>query len=514
METQTRIKLHRVLIFKNNNIDADSVKRIFEEAKFTFDYIEVKTKEEYETVIEKYKPDLIISKYKLRSFDGLEALRLAQRKYPDVPFIFIGGKTETEFVIKSFRDGAYDFILEEHKSDLIHAVSKALIYRQKIETELRTERILEKNENRFKLFYNVCPIGIIIIEQNGIIIDANKAFGNIIGYNEAELVSRNIKDITHPLDIEATARKLEELSEEFIESNQYEKRFINKKGEVIWAKVSSLLLDDNDYNQFIVVELVEDITLQKKYKDDLIRAKRKAEEVNRLKSSFQSLISHEIRTPLTSILGVAEYMSDLFADRINKENEIFFKSLGESSSRLLNSLTHILDFFRLELGEFPVRNDLINVSSILKSVYTSFNKLAIEKNINLDLSLPEKELIISGDEYCIRESLNSVVDNSVKYSTYGTVRITAYKTDNFLKIIVVDEGIGISREKLDHIYESFNHEDLWKSRRFEGLGLGLALTKRFMLKMNGSISLESEPGTGTKVILSLPFNKSEYLNKL
>jgi signal transduction histidine kinase len=129
--------------------------------------------------------------------------------------------------------------------------------------------------------------------------------------------------------------------------------------------------------------------------------------------------------------------------------------------------------------------------------------LADEKNLNLVVDLPETDLIIEGDEYCVHGVLENLITNAIKYSERGTILVKAYEKGDYVEFFVKDEGIGIAEEYLKHLFKPFSQEDVSYKRKFEGTGLGLAITKRYLELIGGEISVESQKGVGSKFTVKL-----------
>ncbi|MEI6349212.1 MAG: ATP-binding protein [Bacteroidota bacterium] len=240
--------------------------------------------------------------------------------------------------------------------------------------------------------------------------------------------------------------------------------------------------------------------------NELLKAKENAEELNKLKTNFLSNMSHELRTPLIGILGSAEIIvNEKSLDEANK----WAKIIKNSGNRLLESLNLILDFSKLEANKVSLNLQLINIVDVVNDVASLFNSVAISKNVSLTVSCECESVIAQVDVRLFRESLNNLVNNALKFTSKGSVNIVLSVVNSNVVIQVMDTGIGIPDNKINLIFEEFRQESEGLNRGFEGTGLGLTITKRFIEMMKGRIHVESEYGVGTVFTIYLPLHQNE-----
>lgn len=367
------------------------------------------------------------------------------------------------------------------------------------------ENALRESEERFRNIFETANEGICIVDENEIIINVNQKFSDMVGYAINELINKNFKILVLDYDLRDSMMKTRERREG--KKGYYERRLRKKDGSIIWTFVSASPINDPEGKFIGSFALFTDITERKQMEEDLIAAKEKAEEASHLKDGFISAMSHEIRTPLNIILGYSGVIRDVFDPRNNEEYKRYFDSIEKAGLRLINTITQILDISRLETGEFPVSLHPISINDSLTSAVDQLKVLAKEKNIELKLNLTSENLLVVADNYCLEGILINVINNAIKYSNKGLIEITTSVDNDLVRCTVKDEGIGISEEYLKRLFEPFSQEEIGYSRTYEGTGLGLALTKRYLELMNGKISVKSTKGVGTTVEIFLPLAK-------
>lgn len=283
---------------------------------------------------------------------------------------------------------------------------------------------------------------------------------------------------------------------------------INNEGKHKWFETIKKPILDKNKKITGLLAVTTDITKQKEKEQELIAAKKKAEESDRLKSAFLANMSHEIRTPMNSIIGFSELLLD--TSFTLEEQQEYFNIINQNCQQLLHIVSDILDISKLETGQtriidttFCINNDLLD------SLEKNFSAEANAKGLTFHWEHSNKdEFYIKSDEMKVRQILTNLISNAIKYTDEGSVRF-GYELprDYLIRFYVQDTGIGIAPENIDDVFNRFQRTENSIKLGYKGTGLGLAISQGFAELLGGKIFLASEKGKGTTFYFDLPYKK-------
>jgi PAS domain S-box-containing protein len=300
-----------------------------------------------------------------------------------------------------------------------------------------------------------------------------------------------------------------QLLEELGPTIHYDSRYqiVRPDGARVWIKDTSFPIHDHQDRFIGFAGIAEDVTEEVLYEQELRDAKQKAELANRVKSEFLATMSHELRTPLNAILGMAQILR---LKGLPNELEEYVDTITHAGNSLLSLVNDVLDFARLEAGKLSLTTESFNLRLLVSQVIQSVSYQAKEKEVLLQThfarGLPTQVL---GDARRIRQVLLNLLSNAIKFTEKGSVKVQVScfkktKTEVLICIAVKDTGMGISEDKLDFIFEKFSQIDSAYNRKHQGIGLGLAITKELVEKMDGLITVKSKVGKGSEFGFTLP----------
>lgn len=280
---------------------------------------------------------------------------------------------------------------------------------------------------------------------------------------------------------------------------------VDSMGITGWTQTSKIPVRDSDGNIFGLVGVSRDITEIKRNQEDLIHAKEIAEQSTRLKDAFIANISHEIRTPLNAILGFSDLIRESLAEYSTGQTDTYFGIVENSGQRLLRTVSMILNLSRLQVGEIAIHPNQLDINFLVEQLIKEYNLPAQKKSLELIYHSDNKDRIIFSDEYFITHSVSNLIENAIKYTNLGNIRVSLSDLpDGGIRLDVEDTGIGISQEYLQRIFDPFTQEEIGYTRSFEGIGLGLSITQGFLASIGARLLVESEKGKGSKFTVLFP----------
>jgi len=362
------------------------------------------------------------------------------------------------------------------------------------------EKNLKQSEENFRLLVRNTFDGILISDSSGRYLYANKKAAEISGYSRDELVRLSTRELTPTRLHDEVEKRIQSQFDQGVGLNNFEATLLQKSGnEILIEIVSSITTWKGAPAQIISFR---DITERKKAEQELLLAKQKAVESDRLKSAFLANMSHEIRTPMNGILGFTSLLNE--PGLTGEQQQTYIDIITKSGARMLATVNDIIEISKIETGQINVILKEVDLNERIENLILFFNPEAKSKGLELIYEKSGSIPVVFIDENKLNSIVTNLIKNALKFTNKGWVRVACEKTKETVEISVTDTGIGIPDDRQRAIFNRFEQADIEDVNAFEGSGLGLAITKSYVEMMKGKISLQSVFGKGSTFTVSFP----------
>lgn len=549
----------QVLIIEDNEDDAllevDELMR----GGYKIEYEQIQTKNELIQALERKSWDCVISDFSMPQFSGLEALVIVRETGLDIPFILVSGAIGEETAVAAMKAGAHDYIMKNNLKRLLPAFERELREADIRKKNKAAEETIRNERKLLRTLIDNLPDLVYVKDISCRRIISNKADIHFRGFgNEADIVGKTDIEIFGTdegkqildddlaillsgepvLNREEVKTDITGKQHWFLSSKIPIRNSLNQitglvamEHDITDRKLAELALQESESNlkqqnheyqalneeyQTLNEELAETIEHIQQINSELVIAKNKAEEADKLKSAFLANMSHEIRTPLNAILGFAGFLKN---PGLSHEKTVSFVDIIDSSGQqLLGIINDILDISKIEAGQISISPGPVNITTVLKELHQQFEKQAEHKGIKLRLNhaTQHRNIEVETDDIRLRQIITNLLSNAIKFTHEGYVELGTRITGNYLEFYVKDTGIGISEQDKFVIFEPFRQVETNNSRMYGGNGLGLSISRALVEKLGGTIKVESEVGQGSTFSFSIPLKtiKQDRPNKI
>lgn len=379
---------------------------------------------------------------------------------------------------------------------LLVAGGWAIVLRRQIRSRVSQ---LQISETRYSHLFDAAGDSVLVHADDhaaGWIIDANTMAQRVLGYTTEEFHRLTLRTMAGEAAIPMLEQHLFDAGSRGGALHTVELK--TKAGASIPFEIRTHRLNLSGKSVFL--SIARDVSVRQAYERGLVEARRKAEEMEQLKSAFFINMSHEIRTPLTAIIGAAE----LLHDEVNGDQQEFIELIEHGGKRLLHTLNDVLEFAQLDAGEATLLPSPLDLVEEVEALIGEHKPDADAKNVALVLETDVGALPLLLDQDAIRKVIGNVIGNAIKFTTEGVVRVTLEAKADHVHVHVADTGVGMDESFLPYLFTEFKQESTGFARSHEGNGLGVAIAKRLTDLMGGRISALSRKGVGSVITVTLP----------
>lgn len=504
----------KVLVLEDSLRDLELIRELLLDSGYILDLTHVENSTGFKSALLDNKFDIILSDFNLPGFNAFGALEICSEVCPDVPFICVSGSIGEETAIELLKRGAVDYVLKDRLERLPFALKRALEEAKELAAHKKDALALKESENRFKEVAEVAQDWIWEVDKDGMLTYSSNICQSLLGYFANEIVGKKyFYDFFIPEKIFDLRRTFWDFFIKKEAFRNFETPCVKKNGQTVILLTSGRPILDENGNLLGYRGGGSDITEYKRVLKELMDAKKKAEESDKLKTAFINNISHEIRTPLNGILGFGQLMAET---NISPEKRTeMYENMHLASNRLMNTVSDYLDMARIVSGTMDVNIKEFYLKPEFDDILKNAEKLCSEKKIDFNFQVPAEydNLILKSDRGFILKIFEILLNNAIKFTNHGSITCGYRIISGYIEFFVKDTGKGIANDKLDIIFNMFSQEDPLNTRGYEGSGLGLSIARGLVKLLGGTINVVSEKDKGSEFTFKIPFSESVSTEK-
>jgi PAS domain S-box-containing protein len=421
------------------------------------------------------------------------------------------GYRETEFRIRA-HDGGWRWLLTRYRPVTVDETGHATRL-VGIDTDItarkHAELAVQRERDRAQQYLDIAGAMIVVLDAAERVVMVNRRACAVLGVSEAEAIGRNWYDSFVPRANreQERAEYRELLAGRRGTNNQIETLVQNRRGEVRIVAWHDTVLRDEDGVVTGTLSSGEDITDRRQAEEASVAARQQAEAANRAKSEFLARVSHELRTPLNAVLGFSEIMhSEAMGPIGNRRYKEFAEHIHASGTHLLSLIDDILDLSKIEAGRLELREEEAGIGELIDQVCDLMRQRTDDAGLTLSVEIADGLPSLKVDKRALKQVLLNLLSNAAKFTPRGgaIVLSAGREPDGGISISVADTGIGIAAGDIAKAMEPFGQVDTSLTRRYQGAGLGLPISRSLIELHGGRLDLDSQPGAGTTATVRLP----------
>lgn len=444
---------------------------------------------------------LVVTDFQLRWTDGLTILGIIKQRFPNTPVIMFTGTGTEETAVAAMKAGLDDYVVKSPSNPArIRSAARSALERAAQRKQLRGQ------EDRLRAVLATTADAIIAIDEEGLIDSLNPAAVKCFGYAEAEAIGRSVDELIPGFNqaLRQWARAELAALKTSIVSNSWEVSGRAKDGTALALELSAshTILDGRPFFTCIM----RDVAKRKEQERVLIEARDRAIEADNAKTAFLANISHEFRTPLNAIIGFGEIIAhQLYGPIGDVRYHGYAEDIVASGHHLLSLINDVLDISRVEAGRLELYLDMVDLGKVLRRQIELVLPQAARAGLQIDAEFADNFPRVVGDETRLRQIVLNLLSNAIKFTpSGGHITVSGWADPDHVAFAVSDTGIGMKPGDVPRALEPFRQLDNSFSKLHQGTGLGLAIVKRLVELHHGHLTIDTEPGRGTRVVVTLP----------
>jgi PAS domain S-box-containing protein len=456
---------------------------------------------------------VILLDVQMPEMDGFETATLIRQrdKSRDTPIIFLTALSRSETnVFRGYELGAVDYIFKPFHPEILRSKVNVFVelFRRREALKEQTQELSRLNE-QMELTLNAAAEGILGIDLNGLATFVNPSASRMMGRRADEVTGQELHSVVHPIFPGVITCDMQQCAvaaaiRDGLAHQNVEATFFRADGRSFPVEFSLARMQESDGTPRGSVMTFRDVSEKRAAAQaaEAERRYREAEAQNRAKDNFLATLSHELRTPMTSILGWVQFLRS--GDYTPEELEEALATVEASGKLQAHLIDDMLDVSRIILGKFQIDLRPVRMSDIVEAALTTARPVANERDIKLSAAIDAGDSVVEADPSRMQQVIGNILSNAIKFTPSGKqVRLELRRDDSKLRVSVTDQGEGIEKGFLPHVFERLRQAEGPTKRA--GLGLGLAIARHIVELHHGEIVAESDgPGQGARFTVTLP----------
>jgi PAS domain S-box-containing protein len=498
-----------VLLLEDSRFDAEILREALLAAYPNAALQVVRDEPSFTAAVEEGGWDVILSDYELPGFSGLQALELTRAAAPETPFIFVSGVIGEDNAVEMLKRGATDYVSKSRLARLPVVMQRALREAAERRALGRVEgQLREANAVYERVVNSLRNYAVILLDRTGAVTSWNRAATDIFGLAREEMMGRSIERLFTPED-RAAGVLAQEMRTALVRGAADDNRWLLRSdGLQLWAEGVCVPLYSPTHEHMGFCKVVRDATADFRDAQALRAAKEQAERANEVKDRFLAILSHELRTPLTPISIAADVLER--SAQVPPKHQGLLPMIRRNVALEARLIDDLLDLTAISAGKVSLRMDQVDLHQLIAAVAEMLGEQLRAGELALELQLHAQDARVEGDAARLQQVLWNVMRNAVKFTPPGgTIRIRTSSDARRFTMECTDSGIGIEAHALPQIFNAFEQADREVTRRFGGLGLGLAIAQGLVRQHQGELHAGSAGrDQGATFTLELPLSAS------
>ncbi len=412
--------------------------------------------------------------------------------------LFANGNTRVEYrIIRP--DGRITW-LDDRKS-IIYDDKGIAIQMGGIASDITERKLLEEKHHIQEFALEASPIAMSLADKKGFIFYANDAYVRLWGYkNKDDVIGKHISNFS------TTPEQLNQVVSTIADGRAYAKEITITRldGSKVDAIISAILVHAPGGKPLCQMALFNDITQIKQLQRELQDKSDNLQELMTIKDKFFSIVAHDLKGPFNAILGFTDHLSSDYHDLTDDQRIGYIDVLKETSTTFYNHLEDLLEWARIQRGQYQIQIKSFELWDLIIKSLAPYLANALAKELQVINRVP-KDVFIKGDFQSLRTLFGNLISNAIKFTpNNGIIELECMVGNNFTEVIIRDNGIGMSEEKINSLFSLDESQSTRGTNNEKGTGMGLFLCKELIEKNAGKLRVESQPGKGSSFIVSLP----------